>query len=114
VYTFKLDVRDKKKIRELDRLIIDLSRNVLRELEKKGFNIDFHFLWKLEWWKTDRVDWEEVPVSVEVKVYITFSTVDGKRYKATLAKLTRDFREYEVNVELYEVEEVVKSVEEIP
>ena len=110
----KVDVRDSKKINELDRYIEKLAQDVLRELEKKGFNIDFHFLWKFEQWETDRVDWKDVPVNAEVKIYLSFSTIDSKRYRIQLARLIRNFRKYEVEVELYNVKEALSKLEELP
>lgn len=111
---FEIDVRDKKKIYELGEAVRGLARRVLEELEKRGFNVDFYFVYKMTWFETERVDWNEVPVSAEKKIFLGIFTVDGKRYSIPLAKLTRHFTSYSASVEVYSVEEALSKMEEVP
>jgi len=111
---FEIDVRDKKKIDELDEAVRGLVRRILEELEKRGFNIDFYFVYNTTWWETERVDWNEVGNKIERKIFLGIFTVDGKRYSIPLAKLTRYFTNYCVSVEVYSIEEALRSMEEVP
>ena len=105
---FEIDVRDTKKIDELDEAVRGLARRILEELEKRGFNVVFYFVYN-----TERVDWNEVGNKIERKIALGVFTVDGKRYSIPLAKLTRYFN-YCVSVKVYSIEEALSKMEEVP
>jgi hypothetical protein len=102
---FEIDVRDTKKIDELDEALRGLVRRILEELEKMGFNVDFYFVYNTTWWESE---------VAEKKIFLGIFTVDGKRYSIPLAKLTRYFTNYSVSVKVYSIEEALCMMEEVP